>query len=295
MRTYNSNAQLESALRRFRRNGQSIAFVPTMGNLHEGHLDLVRKARQLCDVVVVSIFVNPLQFGPTEDLDAYPRTLPADKEKLFSEGVQVLFAPGVDEIYPEGMRAQTVVHVPDLGETLCGSSRPGHFDGVTTVVSKLFNIVQPDIAVFGEKDFQQLSIVRKMVKDLCLPITIVGVATTRDQDGLAKSSRNGYLSLEQRRIAPILNQTLTSCREAIACGFDNFLQLESHARMKLLQAGFNPDYFAIRDARTLRAVTEDTEEIAILAAARLGSTRLIDNVRLALNPVSDWGMLASGH
>jgi len=294
MRTYSNNAKLQTALSRFRHKGQSIAFVPTMGNLHEGHLDLVRKARCLCDVVVVSIFVNPLQFGPNEDLDAYPRTMAADKEKLFSEGVQVLYAPGVEEIYPEGMAAQTQVQVPDLGDTLCGSTRPGHFDGVTTVVSKLFNIVQPDVAIFGEKDFQQLSIVRKMVKDLCLPISIVGVATTRDEDGLAKSSRNGYLSSRQRRIAPVLHQTLNSCREAIACGFDNFLQLESHARMKLLQAGFEPDYFAIRDAHTLRTVTEDTEEIAILAAARLGSTRLIDNVRLALNPVSDWGMLADG-
>lgn len=292
MRTYTNSTPLQTALAVFRNNGQSIAFVPTMGNLHEGHLDLVRKARQLCDVVVVSIFVNPLQFGPNEDLDAYPRTLAADKEKLFSEGVQVLYAPGVEDIYPQGMHAQTLVHVPELGETLCGSSRPGHFDGVTTVVSKLFNIVQPDVAVFGEKDFQQLSIVRKMVRDLCLPIRIVGVATARDEDGLAKSSRNGYLSFEQRRIAPVLNQTLNCCREAIACGFDNFLQLESHARLKLLQAGFEPDYFAIRDARTLRAVTDDTEEIAILAAARLGTTRLIDNVKLSLNPVSDWGMLA---
>lgn len=294
MRTYDSSFQLQSALRDFRRNGQSIAFVPTMGNLHDGHLDLVRKARKLCDIVVVSIFVNPLQFGPTEDFDAYPRTLAADKEKLFGEGVQVLYAPGVDDIYPEGKHAQTIVHVPELGETLCGSSRPGHFDGVTTVVSKLFNIVQPDVAIFGEKDFQQLSIIRKMVKDLCMPIRIVGVSTKRDEDGLAKSSRNGYLSLEQRRIAPVLHQTLNSCREAIACGFDNFLQLESHARMKLLQAGFAPDYFAIRDARTLRTVTPDTEEIAILAAARLGSTRLIDNVRLSLNTAADWGMLASG-
>ena len=294
MRTYSSNAQLQSALRSFRQNGQSIAFVPTMGNLHEGHLDLVRKARCLCDIVVVSIFVNPLQFGPNEDLDAYPRTMAADKEKLFSEGVQVLYAPDVAEIYPEGMSAQTQIHVPALGETLCGSSRPGHFDGVTTVVSKLFNIVQPDVAVFGEKDFQQLSIVRKMVTDLCMPIEIVGINTTRDEDGLAKSSRNGYLSDDQRLIAPALHQTLNSCREAIACGFDNFLQLESHARMQLLQAGFEPDYFAIRDARTLQGVTENTEEIAILAAARLGPTRLIDNVRRALNPVSDWGMLADG-
>ena len=295
MRTHSSNAQLQTALRGFRHNGQTIAFVPTMGNLHEGHLDLVRKARHLCDIVVVSIFVNPLQFGPNDDLETYPRTLAADKEKLFSEGVQILYTPGVKDIYPEGVHAQTLVHVPDLGDILCGSSRPGHFDGVTTVVSKLFNIIQPDVAVFGEKDFQQLSIIRKMVNDLCIPITIVGVHTTRDEDGLAKSSRNGYLSFTQRRIAPTLNQTLNSCREAIACGFDNFLELESHARIKLLQAGFDADYFAIRDAHTLLAVTVDTEEIAILAAACLGSTRLIDNVRLSLNPVSDWGMLASGH
>jgi pantoate--beta-alanine ligase len=295
MRTYSSNAQLQSSLAHCRRSGQSIAFVPTMGNLHEGHLRLVRKARSLCDVVVVSIFVNPLQFGPSEDLDAYPRTMTADKEKLFSEGVQVLFAPEVKEIYPEGIAIQTQVRVPGLSETLCGSSRPGHFDGVTTVVAKLFNIVQPDIAVFGEKDYQQLSIVRKMVKDLCIPVGIVGVSTARDEDGLAKSSRNGYLSPEERHIAPVIHQTLNSCREAIACGFDNFLQLESHARMKLLQAGLEPDYFAIRDASTLHPVTAETEEIAILAAARLGSTRLIDNVRLTLNPVSDWGMLAGGH
>ncbi|QFU77104.1 pantoate--beta-alanine ligase [Halioglobus maricola] len=294
MRTYNNAAQLQAALGKFRLEGLSIAFVPTMGNLHEGHLDLVRKAHTLCDIVVVSIFVNPLQFGANEDLDAYPRTMAADKEKLFSEGVDALYAPGAEDIYPEGMAAQTAVQVPDLGDTLCGSSRPGHFDGVTTVVNKLFNIVQPDVAAFGEKDFQQLSIVRKMVRDLCMPVKVIGVRTRRDEDGLAMSSRNGYLNAEEREIAPLLHETLNNCREAIACGFDNFLQLESHARMKLLQAGFEPDYFAIRDARTLRAVTENSEEIAILAAARLGNTRLIDNVRLSLNPVSDWGMLADG-
>ncbi len=294
MRTYDSKASLQSALAEVRQQGKTIAFVPTMGNLHEGHLDLVRKAKTVADTIVVSIFVNPLQFGANEDLDAYPRTLMADKEKLFAEGTQILYAPEVDDIYPGGMDAQTVVHVPDLGSTLCGRSRPGHFDGVSTVVSKLFNIVQPDVALFGEKDFQQLSIIRKMVKDLSIPVEIVGVATRRDEDGLAKSSRNGYLSSAEREIAPRLNQTLKSCRQAIACGFDNFLQLESHARMQLLQAGFEPDYFAIRDAHTLRNVTPETEEIAILAAARLGQTRLIDNVRLNLNPVSDWGMLASG-
>ena len=293
MRTVTSNAQLRGALDAVSRSGKRIAFVPTMGNLHEGHLDLVRRARELCDVTVVSIFVNPLQFGANEDLDAYPRTMAADKEKLFAEGVDFLFAPGVDQIYPEGMEHHTKVRVPDLSETLCGGSRPGHFDGVTTVVNKLFNIVRPDAAIFGEKDFQQLSIIRKMVEDLYMPVEVVGVATARAEDGLALSSRNGYLKSDERDMAPLIHETLLRCREAIACGFDNFLQLESHARMQLLQAGFDPDYFAIRDARTLRAVTDETEEIAILAAARLGSTRLIDNVRLSLNPVSDWGMLAT--
>ncbi len=293
MQTYSTNSALKAALHQTRKAEQTIAFVPTMGNLHEGHIDLVRKAHKLCDVAVVSIFVNPLQFGAGEDLDTYPRTLTADKEKLFREGVDILFTPNVEEIYPEGMKAQTLVRVPELSETLCGSSRPGHFDGVTTVVSKLFNIVQPDVAVFGEKDFQQLSIIQKMVKDLCVPVTVVGTATARDEDGLAKSSRNGFLSAQQRRTAPVIHETLVSCREAIACGFDNFLQLESHARMKLLQAGFEPDYFAIRDAHTLRGVTHETEDIAILAAARLGSTRLIDNVHLTLNPTGDWGMLAA--
>jgi pantoate--beta-alanine ligase len=291
MRTYNSNAQLQKALRAERSKGLSVAFVPTMGNLHEGHLHLVRRARELCDVVVVSIFVNPMQFGANEDLDAYPRTLVADKEKLFAEGVNMIYAPTVTEVYPDGMDVQTQVQVPELSNTLCGANRPGHFTGVATVVSKLFNIVQPDVAVFGEKDFQQLSIIRKMVHDLCLPIEIVGVATARAEDGLALSSRNGFLTAEQRKLAPLLNETLVECREAIACGFDNFRELEAHAKLKLIQGGFEPDYFEIRDARTLREVTDNTEVLAILAAAKLGTPRLIDNVRLNLNPVSDWGML----
>lgn len=293
MLTVENKSGLQHALRRHRDAGESIAFVPTMGNLHEGHLELVRRAAAIGDVVVVSIFVNPMQFGAGEDLDAYPRTLGADREKLFAEGVDYLFFPAIEDMYPEGLETQTVVRVPDLSETLCGSDRPGHFDGVATIVSKLFNMVQPDIAVFGEKDFQQLSIIRKMVDDLCMPVDVVGVPTVRDDDGLALSSRNGYLSDRQRDRAPLLHKTLLECRDAIACGFDNFLQLESHARMQLLQGGFAPDYFAIRDARTLRSVNEDTEEIAILAAARLGSTRLIDNVRLVQNPASDWGMLAT--
>ncbi len=293
MRTYSTNTQLQRALREARQQDRTIAFVPTMGNLHEGHLNLVRKARELCDIVVVSIFVNPMQFGPNEDLDAYPRTLVADKEKLFAEGAQILFTPEVKEIYPQGMAVQSRVQVPNLSETLCGADRPGHFTGVATVVTKLFNIVQPDVALFGEKDFQQLSIIRKLVTDLCMPVKIVGVATTRADDGLALSSRNGFLTAAQRKVAPTLNATLQACREAIACGFDNYLELEAHATLRLIQAGFEPDYFEIRDARTLRAVTKQTEEVAILAAAKLGKPRLIDNVRLNLNPVSDWGMLAA--
>jgi pantoate--beta-alanine ligase len=217
--------------------------------------------------------------------------LTADREKLFAEGVSMVYAPGVEEIYPDGMDVQTQVQIPELSNTLCGASRPGHFTGVATVVSKLFNIVQPDIAVFGEKDFQQLSIIRKMVRDLCLPIEIIGIPTTRAEDGLALSSRNGYLTAAQRKVAPLLNQTLVECREAIACGFDNFRELEAHAKLKLIQAGFEPDYFEIRDARSLGEVTDNTEELAILAAAKLGHPRLIDNIRLNLNPVSDWGML----
>ena len=292
MKTFATIAQMRSALAADRRAGKRIAFVPTMGNLHEGHLQLVRRARQLADIVVVSIFVNPLQFGANEDLDKYPRTLAADKEKLFGEGTQYLFHPGVGEIYPEGMEKQTKVIVPDLSETLCGASRPGHFTGVSTVVCKLFQIVQPDVAVFGEKDFQQLSIIRKMVADLCMPIDVVGVRTARANDGLALSSRNGYLSAAERRIAPALHLALQECREAIACGFDNYAELERHAAETLLATGFRPDYIQIRDARTLRAVTRDSEQVVILAAAYLGKTRLIDNVSLNLN--QDWGMLAAG-
>ena len=294
MQVTETSAELQQLLARHRGAGQRIALAPTMGNLHAGHLELVRRARQLGDIVVVSIFVNPLQFAAHEDLHSYPRTLRTDREKLFAEGVHYLFAPAVGEIYPDGLAAQTLVRVPDLSETLCGRERPGHFDGVATVVNKLFNIVRPQIAIFGEKDFQQLSIIRKMVADLCIDVEVVGIPTVRDDDGLALSSRNGYLTRSQRRIAPLLHKTLLDCRDAIACGFDNFLQLESHARLQLLQAGFVPDYFAVRDAHTLRAVDEGTTaEAAILTAARLGSTRLIDNVRLNLNPAGDWGMLAT--
>ena len=214
MQTVKSSAGLRHALQRHRVVGERIAFVPTMGNLHEGHLQLVRKARQLADVVVVSVFVNPMQFGANEDLDSYPRTLNADREKLFAEGADYLFAPGVVDIYPEGLDVQTVVRVPSLSETLCGSSRPGHFDGVSTVVSKLFNIVQPDFAVFGEKDFQQLSIIRKMVTDLCMAVEIVGVPTVRAEDGLALSGR-GFGADRDAVAELVFNTSITGYQEIL--------------------------------------------------------------------------------
>jgi pantoate--beta-alanine ligase len=293
MKTYSTTAALRAALSAARRAGKTVAFVPTMGNLHEGHLSLVRRAAREAEVVVVSIFVNPLQFSASEDLGNYPRTLAADKEKLFAEGVQFLFQPQVEEIYPEGMEQHTKVSVPAVSEQHCGASRPGHFTGVATIVNKLFNMVQPDTAVFGEKDFQQLSVIRKMVKDLCMPINIIGVATARAEDGLALSSRNGYLDDSQRNTAPLLHRVLQEMREAIACGYDSYSDLELYAKLALKDGGFEPDYVNICDARSLEQVRPDTEEVVILAAAKLGSTRLIDNVTLTLNPSADWGMLAA--
>ncbi len=293
MRTVSNSDQLRASLNRERERGRSIAFVPTMGNLHQGHLELVRRAKALADSVVVSIFVNPLQFGSEEDLDRYPRTMSKDKALLFSEGINILFTPNEDDIYPIGRKEQTLVVVPGLSNILCGRSRPGHFEGVATVVTKLFNLVQPDYAIFGEKDYQQLSIIRKLVCDLELPTKIIALHTVRDKDGLALSSRNAYLSDEERKLAPLLYDTLAHCRDAIVSGFDNFVQLESHARFKLIELGFEPEYFSILDANTLLEVTENTEEISILVAAKLGNTRLIDNIKLPLNASADWGMLAA--
>lgn len=281
MQTLTSIKALQEVVKQQRLAGRKIGFVPTMGNLHDGHLSLVRKAKQLSDFVVTSIFVNPLQFGAGEDLDNYPRTLETDSKQLELQGNDIVFVPSVAEMYPRGMSSQTQVSVPQLSETLCGASRPGHFDGVTTVVTKLFNMVQPDLAVFGEKDFQQLSIIRKMADDLCMPIEIVGVPTGRAADGLALSSRNGYLTADERLIAPELNKIIQSCKDAILSGSTDFSDLEASAKQGLQAAGFKPDYFAIRDSSTLTEVTKHTQEIAILAAARLGATRLIDNTRLA--------------
>jgi len=264
-----------------RRDGQRIVVVPTMGNLHAGHIHLVEQARLHGEVVVCTIFVNPMQFGRHEDLDSYPRTLAADMEKLRAAGCNVLFAPSVSEIYPQGLDAHTVVSVPEVSQRHCGASRPGHFDGVSTVVSKLFNLVQPQVALFGLKDYQQLMVIRKMVIDLCLPVELVGVPTQREPDGLALSSRNGYLTPEQRRIAPVLYQTLQDAREQVLQG-EAFAAVEAAAGRRLTEAGFRPDYIHISHAETLDPAQPGDSRLVILAAAWMGGTRLIDNIEIRL-------------
>lgn len=271
-------ADLRAAVTRARGEGKRIGFVPTMGNLHAGHIALVKKAGQRADFVVASIFVNPLQFGPNEDLDSYPRTLAADQEKLVEAGCHLLFAPSVEEMYPHGQSMQTIVRVPGVSEGLCGGSRPGHFDGVSTVVSKLFNMVLPDLAVFGQKDFQQLAVIRTMVRDLNMPVQIIGEPIVRAEDGLALSSRNGYLNADERAIAPVLHRTLKQLADAIRSGERDYPGLLASAHQALKKAGLRPDYLEIRNALDLRPVTADSREVVILAAAFMGKTRLLDNM-----------------
>lgn len=282
MNTVHTVAQLRAALARARQEGKRIGLVPTMGNLHEGHIALVEMALQRTDHVVVSIFVNPLQFGPNEDLDSYPRTLAEDQRRLLDAGAHTVFAPSVNEMYPEGMQGHTLVSVPVVSDGLCGASRPGHFDGVATVVTKLLNMVQPDVAVFGEKDFQQLAVIRKMALDLCLPVQIMGAPIVRAADGLALSSRNGYLDENERRVAPQLYQTLQQLAGQLLAGRRDFDTLLEEARQQLQQAGFRPDYLELRDTTTLQPADEHSRDITILAAAVLGRTRLIDNLRCTL-------------
>lgn len=273
-------------LREIRREWQSskenIAFVPTMGNLHQGHLQLVKEAKKVASKVVVSIFVNPLQFGPDEDLDAYPRTLNEDKSSLESLGVDVLFMPKVEAIYSRGLEQQTFVEVPSLSYMICGASRPGHFRGVATIVCKLFNMVQPNHAFFGEKDFQQLQVIKAMVTDLSMNLTIHGVPTQRSEDGLALSSRNGYLTPEQRLIAPKLYMQINHIADAILSGRRDFSILIKHAREELASTGFKPDYIELRNAETLLQVGHEDKDLVILAAAFLGKTRLIDNLKFSI-------------
>lgn len=258
-----------------------LGLVPTMGNLHAGHIALVDAARAQCRRVVTSIFVNPLQFGPDEDLHSYPRTFEADCAALEAAGVDAVFAPSVAQMYPYGGRSATTVHVADVTDMLCGTRRPGHFEGVATVVAKLFNLVRPDLAFFGEKDYQQLVVIRRMAEDLCTGIDVVGVPTVREADGLARSSRNQYLEPAQRKRAATLAAALRDCCERLAAGEQDFRALEARGWARLVDAGFEPDYFEVRDAN-LGAPTPDTRRFRVLAAGHLGRARLIDNMGVSV-------------
>jgi pantoate--beta-alanine ligase len=275
-------AEVRARVRDWRAAGLRVALVPTMGNLHAGHLSLLAAARYRADRVIASVFVNPLQFGPAEDFAAYPRTL-ADDEGLLAEAhCDLLFAPTVEQIYPDGGAQPTLITVRGLASVLCGQFRPGHFDGVATVVAKLFNIVAPDVAVFGEKDFQQYIIIRRMTHDLMLPVEIVGAPTVRAPDGLALSSRNRYLSPEERAIAPAIHRALQAAVKRLDEGDRNFLGIESAGWQALAVAGLRPDYFAVRDADDLQTPRPTSQELVVLTAARLSKARLIDNLRLPL-------------
>ena len=264
-----------------RRRGK-IGLVPTMGNLHAGHLALVRECRRASDVCVVSIFVNPTQFGPNEDFGNYPRTLDADLRLLDKAGTDLVFNPSVEAIYPDGQDGHVAISVPSLAHTLCGAARPGHFDGVATVVAKLFNIVAPDEAFFGEKDWQQLTVIRTMARQLDMPLRVTGVPTVREASGLALSSRNNYLSDEERQRAALINRVLNGIKTGIERGDHDYEASEASGRRELAAAGFDVDYVAVRDADRLVPPDAETRTLRILAAARLGRARLIDNVGVAL-------------
>jgi len=254
-----------------------VGFAPTMGNLHAGHISLIDQAKINGDIVVASIFVNPMQFGENEDLDAYPRTLAADLEKLEAAGTTAVFTPTIDDIYPEGVEYHTSVDVPGLTDVLCGASRPGHFKGVTTVVSKLFGAVQPDVAVFGAKDLQQVLIIKKMVRDLLLPTEIVTVPTIREADGLAMSSRNGYLTPREREVAPRFSQVLAACAEAIASNPGAIETALNAACKTLISESFKIDYLEARKTFDLSTAVSADDDVALFGAVYLGKTRLIDN------------------
>lgn len=283
MQRASDTAELRASVRSLRTHGAGrVAFVPTMGALHDGHLALVKTAREQADAVVVSIFVNPLQFGAGEDFSRYPRQIERDAALLESVGADLLFLPSVASLFPHGQEAQTRVEVPGLSDILCGASRPGHFVGVTTIVAKLFNLVQPDVAVFGEKDFQQLTIIRRMVADLNFPLEIIGQPTMREADGLAMSSRNAYLSAHERSRAPALYATLQNIAGRMHAGERDFALLQAEGAAHLKAAGFVPDYFAIRRAEDLAQAGKEDRTLVVLAAARLGQTRLIDNIQVAI-------------
>lgn len=277
---------LRREIRRWKLEGKRIALVPTMGNLHDGHLALIDEAKQQADIVIVSIFVNPMQFDRQSDLANYPRTLQEDCEKLKRRDINLVFAPSVKDVYPEGMAQQTFVEVPELSSILEGASRPGHFRGVSTVVTKLFNLVQPDLAFFGEKDFQQLQLIRKMVSDLSFDIQIVSVPTVRAKNGLALSSRNNNLSASELKIAPQLYSIMQQAAEKLISAPDNVEAIIQEIDDSLRQAGFTPDELFIRDAETLAPLSNISQKAVILMAAWLGQTRLIDNLQVDLPTVS---------
>ena len=282
MLVVNNPAALREQIGQWHREGRAIAFVPTMGNLHQGHLTLVEEARRHGDKVVVSIFVNPLQFDKAEDLANYPRTLEQDCAALEAAGVDLVFTPPPEIMYPQGLASQTFVEVPGISSLLEGALRPGHFRGVSTVVTKLFNLVQPNVACFGEKDYQQLALIRKMVADMAMPIEIVGVPTVRAEDGLALSSRNGYLTAAERAIAPELARTMNWIAGQIEAGNSHLPSLVAQASQRLDNAGFRTDAIDIVDADTLESASAESQRLVILMAAYLGKARLIDNRGVAL-------------
>ncbi|WED26170.1 pantoate--beta-alanine ligase [Vibrio sp. DW001] len=282
MQTISDISSLREQITLLKRDGRTIAFVPTMGNLHEGHLTLVRKAKEYADVVVVSIFVNPMQFERADDLTNYPRTLDKDLSKLNGEGVELVFTPTPEVMYPEGLDKQTFVEVPELSHMLEGVSRPGHFRGVATIVTKLFNIVRPDFACFGDKDFQQLAVIKQMTEDLCLGTEIIGVQTVRELDGLAMSSRNALLTMDERQRAPVLARTMRWISSQIRGGRNDYDSVIEDAEDQLRAAGLHPDEIFIRDAKTLLIIGEETSQAVILISAFLGKARLIDNQVLEL-------------
>lgn len=283
LQTVHTNSALRDAVSSAKSANKRVIFVPTMGNLHEGHYSLIEEAKLHGDFIVASIFVNPMQFGENEDLDAYPRTLEADSIGLAQHGCHLLFAPTASEIYPNGTQAETSILVPELCDLHCGASRPGHFIGVATVVCKLFNMVQPDSAIFGQKDFQQLAVIRKMTRDLCLPIEIIGVPTSRESSGLARSSRNGYLSEIEKSKATQIHRTLEFCRQALLNGCDSLAALKQEAENQLVSKEFKIDYLNFACPDTLSIAQDGDRKIVILLAAWIGSTRLIDNIVVALD------------
>ena len=278
MLTLQTREELAAQLAEWRHEGDHIALVPTMGNLHKGHIELVRRAREHAERVLVSIYVNPTQFGANEDFDEYPRTLERDMRRLKSAGADAAFVPDDETMYPFGIEKATIVSVPGLTEHFCGASRPGHFDGVTTVVARLFAMIAPDVAVFGQKDYQQQLVIRHMTADLSLPVRIITVPTVREDDGLALSSRNSYLTDEERAVAPALYAALTTIGDELQTGKRNFSELEQAASQQLAAAGFEPEYVAIRRAENLEMPDRDCDELVILAAGRLGKARLLDNI-----------------